>query len=545
MRYWELLDKACELRAKAVTFMDANAMASTPINYELCFHYALDQDPDLTQALDAAVAAGLAGNCDHTQELREKFCRQSGDAEIGRSASGLEAELRQLSAVLASAGKGSSAYGRTLTLAADQLARADASPQLRSLIDTVASATRLMNENTKDLEAQVEASTKEVEALRFKMESVRKEGLTDALTGLSNRRSFDEAFAAAVADAQAVGAPLCVLMCDIDHFKKFNDTWGHATGDQVLRLTAQCVSSNVKGRDTAARYGGEEIVVILPKTGLADAMVVAEQIRRTVASRKFVKKSTGESYGSITVSIGGSEFKPGESAADFLARADVCLYAAKHAGRNRVCSEVPADADVYGAAKNKGCKTKDVEPGGSVMELQFDDRQTEICVDPEVTLVDGRLKQLQHWFGLAAKKGLPRWHDSHFDDLSFMRDVLHLYEAQDEGFTFRVSTVGAGLVRILGEDPTGLLLSQTHVQTATLAPSLARVFELIRLSSQMKAPLRTFSKSVHRLGRETFRGESLFLPFATESGAVDYILAATILTQVAAADTSTARVAYG
>jgi diguanylate cyclase len=129
-------------------------------------------------------------------------------------------------------------------------------------------------------------------------------------------------------------------MGDVDHFKKFNDTWGHATGDQVLRLVAQCFKATVKGRDTAARFGGEEFVVILPATALKNAERVAENIRKAVESKKIVKRSTGETLGSITLSIGVSQYVKGEDPAETINRADACLYAAKRGGRNRVCSEL-------------------------------------------------------------------------------------------------------------------------------------------------------------------------------------------------------------
>ena len=128
-------------------------------------------------------------------------------------------------------------------------------------------------------------------------------------------------------------------MCDIDHFKLFNDTWGHQTGDQVLRLVGHCLSENVKGRDTAARYGGEEFVVILRQTGLDSAVSLANQIRANVESKKLVKRSTGDILGTITISIGVAQLHPGESPSSLIERADTCLYAAKNAGRNRVMSE--------------------------------------------------------------------------------------------------------------------------------------------------------------------------------------------------------------
>jgi len=168
---------------------------------------------------------------------------------------------------------------------------------------------------------------------------VRKESMTDPLTNLANRKAFDEAVRAALAAVAEEGEPVTMLLCDIDHFKMFNDTWGHQTGDQVLRLVAACLSENVKGRDTTARYGGEEFAVLLRGTGLEAATMVANQIRTTVETKKLVKKSTGDILGAITISIGVAQFAPGENAEATIRRADACLYGAKHSGRNLVINQ--------------------------------------------------------------------------------------------------------------------------------------------------------------------------------------------------------------
>ena len=251
----------------------------------------------------------------------------------------LQEEVKRLALILDSAGQDTSAYGQTLAKVANDLGDGDVTQNLKTIVDGVAAATRAMESRTKKLENQLEASAGEVTTLRERMEAVRQESLVDPLTGLANRRAFDQHISAAIAEATTEGGDLCVLMGDVDHFKKFNDTWGHATGDQVLRLVAQCFKSNVKGRDTAARFGGEEFVVILPDTSLTNARRVAEQIRKAVESKKIVKRSTGETLGSITLSIGVAQFSKGETAADAINRADTCLYAAKHAGRNRVYCE--------------------------------------------------------------------------------------------------------------------------------------------------------------------------------------------------------------
>jgi diguanylate cyclase len=134
------------------------------------------------------------------------------------------------------------------------------------------------------------------------------------------------------------------MLTDIDHFKKFNDSYGHLTGDQVLRLVAGAVRQNVKGQDFTARYGGEEFAIILPDTTLHSATTVADHIRRTVMNKDLMKRSTGEHLGRVTVSIGIATLGPADSPQSLIERADVCLYAAKRSGRNRVIAETDPEA---------------------------------------------------------------------------------------------------------------------------------------------------------------------------------------------------------
>jgi diguanylate cyclase len=132
---------------------------------------------------------------------------------------------------------------------------------------------------------------------------------------------------------------------DIDHFKRFNDHYGHLTGDQVLRLVSMTMREQVKGRATLARFGGEEFGIILLGGDASEAHAIAEGIRLSVHNRELVKRSTGESLGKITVSVGVANFKRGDSAMGLLERADQCMYQAKRTGRNRTVM----DTDQAGA----------------------------------------------------------------------------------------------------------------------------------------------------------------------------------------------------
>jgi diguanylate cyclase len=339
VHYWEMPEQADALAQKAMGLLRQHKIPATPQNFELWFMYAIGQQAELVRTLDAAVANRKAADVHFAREIHAHFFTHARSAAIDQLGGKLQDEVKHLALVLESAGQDTSAYGKTLAKVADELGAGDVTQNLKTIVDGVAAATRAMESRNKKLENQLEASAGEVTILRERMETIRQESLLDALTGLANRRAFDLQMSEAIAEAASEGGELCVMMGDIDHFKKFNDAWGHATGDQVLRLVAQCFKANVKGRDTAARFGGEEFVVILPDTSLGNARLVAEQIRKAVESKKIVKRSTGESLGSITLSIGVAQYIRGEPATEAVNRADTCLYAAKHAGRNCVRCE--------------------------------------------------------------------------------------------------------------------------------------------------------------------------------------------------------------
>ena len=197
-----------------------------------------------------------------------------------------------------------------------------------------------MRETNKALEDRLSLSKTEISNLQHSLEAIRAESLTDPLTGLGNRKYFDRSIEMAVQTALASGEPLSLLMFDIDHFKSFNNSYGHLTGDQVLRLVGMSLKQTIKGQDITARYGGEEFAVVLPNTALRQALTVADHIRRAVMAKELKKKSTGEILGRVTISVGVSMLKPGDDTDSLIERADACLYAAKRNGRNRVICEV-------------------------------------------------------------------------------------------------------------------------------------------------------------------------------------------------------------
>jgi diguanylate cyclase len=231
-------------------------------------------------------------------------------------------------------------YDASLNGASEKLSAAKTPDQVKGVVKSLLRSTREMRETNKALEERLMLSKNEISNLQQSLEAIRAESLTDPLTGLGNRKYFDRMIATAVQDALATGEPLSLLMFDIDHFKSFNDSYGHLTGDQVLRLVGMSLKQTIKGQDITARYGGEEFAVVLPSTALRQALTVADHIRRAVMAKELKKKSTGEILGRVTISVGVSMLKPGDDPDALIERADACLYAAKRNGRNRVICEV-------------------------------------------------------------------------------------------------------------------------------------------------------------------------------------------------------------
>jgi diguanylate cyclase len=183
---------------------------------------------------------------------------------------------------------------------------------------------------------QLQKSANEIDQLKSKMAQYREEALKDPLTRIDNRRGFEKKLKDAISNASADGSSLCLIIADIDHFKKVNDTHGHLVGDNVLRMVAATIKDSIKGKDMAARIGGEEFSILLPDTPFDGAMKLANDMRLSFERLDLKKKSTGESLGKITLSFGVAKYKTNEATEDFVNRADKALYKSKNTGRNKV-----------------------------------------------------------------------------------------------------------------------------------------------------------------------------------------------------------------
>ena len=260
--------------------------------------------------------------------------------EVRETSNRIESAIETVLEHLSHASEDCTNYGEKPTEFSGNITQQSDDSDVRGLVLSILNETRKITEKNQKLVCNLEVSTKEIAFLRQKLLKTRRETLTDALTGISNRKFFDIRLSEEIAAHNESGAPLSLLMIDIDHFKKFNDTYGHQLGDEVIKVVARLLKDGIKGRDAPARYGGEEFAVILPQTCLEDAATVAKHLCATLASRELKSMRTGKSFGTVTVSIGAAEYRQKDSISQFVQRADEALYQAKRRGRNRVEVEI-------------------------------------------------------------------------------------------------------------------------------------------------------------------------------------------------------------
>jgi diguanylate cyclase len=333
------------LARNAVAAMERHQVWPTPLNFELWLHYVGDPAGPLGQEIDRLMRSGHAMTEALAEELAAQYLPKLRlNDEIRDTGDQLNRQLSSISEAIQSAQRSNAAYGKTLAGASAELEDLDDPATLKEMVHNLAGATRRVQRENNSLERRLQTSTEEIARLREHLQQVRREAMTDALTLLANRKAFDEGLERACEEAERTADPLTLAIIDIDHFKRFNDTWGHQTGDQVIRYVASVIGRLGDPPRVAARYGGEEFAVILPRTKMKFMAGELDRMRREIGSRALKRRSTNEELGSVTVSIGVAEYAKGEQVSTFLERADAALYESKRNGRDRVTAAGDAAA---------------------------------------------------------------------------------------------------------------------------------------------------------------------------------------------------------
>lgn len=336
-RYNESPEKTTEFFRLVITMLGEYKLVPNPINFTLCFEYVSGSNSKLNEALDDLLEAGFTDK--EGFELFRKFIWDADRYVVDE----LRTELSTLIMnTFNSVGHAQSEAQISVENIEKHSKRLRGNPSLenmQSILADVVNETRQVAENGNTLKGMLDDTKNEVETLRLELEQTRKEATTDPLTGLKNRRSFEVIMQDSMVNVDKFDESLCLVMADIDHFKKINDNYGHIFGDKVLKSVSSLLLANVKGKDSVARLGGEEFAILLPETSLEFAGIVAENLRFAIESARIKTIKTGKTLDKLTVSMGVTTYHKGESTEEFIDRADKALYESKNSGRNRITAQ--------------------------------------------------------------------------------------------------------------------------------------------------------------------------------------------------------------
>ncbi|MGR8920603.1 MAG: GGDEF domain-containing protein [Gammaproteobacteria bacterium] len=334
-------EAASEYLRQALPLMSMHKIPVAPLNYAVWYEYVSGGSAGLRESIDRMTAADEPIDEQVTEQLYQQFIDPSDKGRVEAAHHTLRKILKSMHASLNEADSEVVRYGQSLHDCNEKLSDDITVEDLRAVVDGLISSTHHMHESNEALHRHLEESRQEADQLRAELERARVEAKSDVLTGLANRKGFEERVRALETGENFHGQSHCLLIGDIDHFKGINDSYGHIFGDKIIKVVATAFANLTKGKDLAARFGGEEFVTLLPQTDIEGGKAVAEAIRSSIERGRVYNPKTGEEIRRITISVGVTEIVHGESIDTTIARADEALYRAKEAGRNRVEVALP------------------------------------------------------------------------------------------------------------------------------------------------------------------------------------------------------------
>lgn len=330
------------LSQAALKQMAVYGISPTPENYTVWYHFSAGKNTELKSEVERVISQKLPFTSGLCSTLYKRFFLEERNQKIlDETAITAQKMIKEVLAAVTNFGGETQDYNKDLGRYIDNISKDYGDGDIQNMIKDLVGATVSLKERGEQMNQRLEESKLEIDKLRDNLQQVTSEAQRDGLTGLFNRRTFERMLEEYMIDAQDRKTDLCLVILDVDHFKKFNDTYGHLLGDEVLKIVSRTLMDMVKGRDVVARFGGEEFVLVLPATPLEGAVRVADTIRLSIAGKELKRKDTGQNFGQITVSMGVSLYRHGtDDIPSLLKRADEALYSSKKSGRNRVTREL-------------------------------------------------------------------------------------------------------------------------------------------------------------------------------------------------------------
>lgn len=319
-------------------FLARTGLDPVPDHYELAWHYLTCASATQRAMIETNMLEH--GGIDPSQavDLLDRIRTAISERELQMMVDDAREKMNEAAALTDQSGRQVAEFGDALGESAAAFAKGDGgdtdqAAQIRKLQNLTAA----MIERAAQAEAQLKARSKAISQLRSRLAQTQKQALSDPLTNLPNRRAFEVCLKTAIDTAHHMGQPLSVAFCDIDFFKRINDTHGHATGDRVIHHVAEILNRASSAKVHVARHGGEEFALVFEQLSASAAVAAIDQIRLRLSAKRMVAKDTMLPIGEVTLSAGVAQLHSGESSTALLARADQALYEAKNSGRDKVC----------------------------------------------------------------------------------------------------------------------------------------------------------------------------------------------------------------
>lgn len=342
MDYIHTKDKALYIGQKTLEKLEDLKLPLLPGFYELWYTHFCKDKPELSNAIQRiSENANNSFTFETCVDLYKTFIDRTEHIEhVQEAGQQIRGTLQDVNLLVSDVKQTTTQYNASLENLSHKLDDTQCPPDdLKTAVESVAHDTRTVLEHNHNLENQLILHTQIMADLQRDLDIFKQEALTDGLTTIANRKAFETELRKILGFTESNDQDtFSLILMDIDHFKNFNDTFGHLVGDQVLKLVAKTLLKGIKGQDFVARYGGEEFAILLPSTNQHAALQVANNLRKAVAKKQVVNRTTNEKLGRITLSAGVTEFFSGDTQNDLIQRADKALYEAKTQGRNTACT---------------------------------------------------------------------------------------------------------------------------------------------------------------------------------------------------------------
>jgi diguanylate cyclase len=344
MNYTEEKTKAGEFLRLALNYIAKYNLPANPVNYTVWYEYVSGKNRKLQKAIDRTFEAAAPLNSSRLETLYQKYVADGDRIVISKLLTQISLMLRDITSHVSETEGDLAGHGNKLGDLADRIGEARDYKEIKSIVDQMLVETKALVDSGKRLQTRMKISSDDLRQLQEELEKSQQEAQTDTLTSLINRRGLEKKFELERIRAKQNDSPFSIILIDIDHFKRVNDTFGHLVGDSLLKSLARMMTGHLRKNDIAARYGGEEFLILLPETAIEGAKAVGQKIQTALAAKEWKIKDTGENMGKITLSMGVAQYKFNEPEKALIKRADDALYFAKQNGRNQIISQEMLEA---------------------------------------------------------------------------------------------------------------------------------------------------------------------------------------------------------